>query len=132
MRHPNRDLDGGVARVVVWAARAGGQRGGQVLLPGAGGELAHPVLLARDPGAAAQGAVDAARGVADGGVHVLPVVLAGKGEMTAVGAEDLGERADVEPLVVAAGGPAGPEPVVAAEGLVGRQLARDGSGDAVA
>ena len=74
-RRVDRDLDGGAAGVVVWPAGAGGEHAGQGLVPGAGGELAQPPLLAWDPRAAAQGGVDGAGGVADGGVHVPPVVL---------------------------------------------------------
>jgi hypothetical protein len=85
-----------VAVVVVWPTGAGGEHGGQVLRPGAGSELAQALLLARDKGPGAQGRADGAGGVADGGVDVLPRVVAGEGEVTAVGAEDLRERADVE------------------------------------
>jgi len=53
-------------------------------------------------------------------------------QMVAVGAADLGEGADVELPVVAAGGGASPEPVAAAEGLVGWQVAVDRLGNAVA
>ena len=54
------------------------------------------------------------------------------GEVVALGAEDLRERADVELGGVGAGGRAGPEPVAAADGLVRRQAAGDGPGDAEA
>lgn len=59
------DLDGGVAGAAVLPAWADAERAGQGLLPGAGGELTHPPLLARDPGAGAQGVVDGAAGIAD-------------------------------------------------------------------
>jgi hypothetical protein len=59
-------------------------------------------------------------------------VLVHEGEVTAVGAADLWERADVELAVVAAGAWSGPELVAAAEGLVRRQAAGDGAGHAVA
>jgi hypothetical protein len=58
-----------MAGAVVWLAGAGGEHAGQGLLPGAGGELAHPLPLARDPGASAQRLVDGAGGVADGEVY---------------------------------------------------------------
>src|SRR5262249_33315205 len=91
-----------------------------------------PPLLARDPGAGAQGAVDGAGGVTDGGVHAQPVVLVGQGEVAALGAEDLGELADVELPGGAAGGGADPDPGAAAGGPVRRQVAGDRPGDAVA
>jgi hypothetical protein len=50
---------------------------------------------------------------------VLPV-LAQLGEVAALGAEDLRERADVELAGVGAGVGAGPEPVAAADGQVRR------------
>jgi len=128
----DRDLDGRVAGVVVWPARGDGEHCAQGLLPGAGGELAQPPLLAGDPGACAERVVDGAGGVFDGGVHVPPVLVVHRGEMVAVGAADLGEGADVELPVVAAGGGASPEPVAAAEGLVGWQVAVDRLGNAVA
>jgi hypothetical protein len=62
----------------------------------------------------------------------LPRVVAHQGEVAALGAEDLGERADVELGVVAACGGAGPQPVAAADGLVRRQVAGDRPSDAVA
>ena len=96
-----RDLDGGVAR-------AAAEHAGEGLFPGAGGELAQALPLARDPGAAAEGLVEGPRGITDGGVDVLPLVVAQPGEVAALGAEDLGERADVELGGVAAGGGAGP------------------------
>ena len=71
-------------------------------------------------------------GGADGGLDVLPRVVAQLGEVAALGAGDLRERADVELAGVGAGGRAGPEPVAAAEGLVRRQAAGDRSGDAQA
>lgn len=67
--------------------------------------------LARDPGAVAQGLVDGVGGGADGGLDVLPRVVVQLGEVAALGAEDLGERADVELAGVGAGGGADPEPV---------------------
>jgi hypothetical protein len=127
-----RDLDGSVAGAVVCPAGADGERAGRGLLPDSAGELAQPLLLARDPGAAAEGLVEDAGGVADGGVHVLPRVASQLGEMAALRAEDLGQLADVELPGVAAGGGADPEPVAAADGLVRRQVAGDGLGDAAA
>ena len=127
-----RDLDDGVAGAVVWPAGAAAEHAGQGLFPGAGGELAQALPLARDPGAAAQGLVDGVGGGADGGLDVLPRVVVQLGEVAALGAEDLGERADVELGGVGAGGRAGPEPVAAADGLVRRQAAGDGPGDAAA
>lgn len=50
-----RDLDDGVAGAVVLPTGASVERAGQGLLSGAGGELLHPLLLAGDPGAGAQG-----------------------------------------------------------------------------
>jgi hypothetical protein len=76
--------------------------------------------------------VDGAGGVADGGVDVPPVVVVHQGEVAALGAEDLGELADVELAGVGAGGGADPEPVAAADGQVRRQVAGDGLGDAAA
>jgi hypothetical protein len=52
--------------------------------------------LARGPGSGAQGPVDGAGGVADGGLDALPRVVVQVGEVAALGAEDLGELADVE------------------------------------
>jgi hypothetical protein len=128
----DRDLDDGMAGPVVWPAGAGGEHAGQGLLPGAGGELVQALPLARDPGAAAEGVVDGAGGLADGSVHVPPVVLVHQGEVAALRVEDLGELADVELACVAAGGWADPEPVAAADGLVRRQVAGDRLGDAAA
>ena len=88
--------------------------------------------MARDPGAAAEGLVDGLGGGADGGLDVLPRVVVQQGEVAALRLEDLGERADVELGGVGAGGRAGPEPVAAADGLVRRQAAGDGPGDAAA
>lgn len=110
----------------------GWQRAGR---PGPGarcrGKLAQPPpLLARDPGAAAERVVDGLGGVADGGIHVLPGVVAHQGEVTALRAEDLGERADVELPSAAVGGGADPKPVAAADGLMRQQVAGDGPGDA--
>jgi hypothetical protein len=127
-----RDLNGGVGGVVVWPAGAEAERVGEGLVPGAGGELAQALPLARDPGAVAQGLVDGAGGVADGGFHLLLLVVAQLGEVAALRAEDLGERADVELGGGGAGGRAGPEPVAAADGQVRRQVAGDGPGDAAA
>jgi hypothetical protein len=59
-------------------------------------------------------------------------VVVQQGEVAALRLEDLGELADVELGGVGAGGRAGPEPVAAAEGLVRRQAAGDGPGDAAA
>jgi hypothetical protein len=100
----DRDLDHGVAGAVVWLARADGEYVGQCPLPEAGGKLVQPLPLAGDPGAGAEGVVDGASGVADGYVHVPPVVVAHTGEVAALGAADLGKLADVELAVVAAGG----------------------------
>ena len=61
----DRDLDDGVARAVALPAGADAEHAGQGLIPGAGGELAHPPLLAGDPGAGAQGVVDGLCGVVD-------------------------------------------------------------------
>jgi hypothetical protein len=58
----DRDLDDGLAGAVVLPAGADAEQDGQGLLPGAGGELAHPPLLAGDPGSAAQSVVDGAGG----------------------------------------------------------------------
>ena len=69
---------------------------------------------------------------ADGGLDVLPGVVVQLGEVAALRLEDLGELADVELGGVGAGGRAGPEPVAAADGLVRRQAAGDGPGDAQA
>ena len=113
-----RDLDGGAGGAVVWPAA---EHAGQGLFPGAGGELAQALPLARDPGAAAEGLVDGLGGGADGGLDVLPRVVVQLGEVAALRLEDLGERADVELGGVGAGGRAGPEPVAAADGLVRRQ-----------
>jgi hypothetical protein len=113
-----RDLDGGAGGAVVWPAGAAAEHAGQGLFPGAGGELAQALPLARDPGAAAEGLVDGLGGGADGGLDVLPRVVVQLGEVAALRLEDLGELADVELGGVGAGGRAGPEPVAAAEGLV--------------
>jgi len=128
----DRDFDGGAGGEAAWLAGADAGHAGQGLLPGAGGELVQALPLARDPGVGAQGLVDGAGGVADGGVHVPPVVLVRQGEVAALGGEDLGELAEVELGGVAAGGGAGPEAVAAADGQVRRQVAGDGPGDAVA
>ena len=80
-----RDLDDGVAGAVVLSAVVG-EHVGQGLFPGAGGELAHALPLAWDPDAGAQGLVDGAGGVADGGLDVLPLVVAQLGEVAALGA----------------------------------------------
>jgi hypothetical protein len=127
-----RDLDDGLAGVVVWPAGPAAEHAGQGLIPGAGGELLQALPLARDPGAAAQRVVDGARGGADGGLDVRPRVVVQLGEVAALGAEDLRERADVELGGGGAGGGAGPEPVAAADGLVRRQAAGGGPGDAAA
>ena len=71
-------------------------------------------------------------GVADGVAHLPPLVVVQLGEVAALGAEDLGERADVELAGVGAGGGADPEPVAAADGQVRRQVAGDRPGDAAA
>ena len=65
--------------------------------------------LARDPGSGAQGLVDGAGGVADGGLDLVLLVVVQPGEVAALGAEDLGELADVELAGVGAGSRAGPE-----------------------
>jgi hypothetical protein len=121
------DLHDWVARAVVWPAGPAGEHAGQGPFPGAGGELFQALPLAGDPGTAAQGLVDGAGGGADGGLDVLPRVVAQLGEVAALGAEDLRERADVELGGVGAGGRAGPEPVAAADGLMRRQAAGDGA-----
>src|SRR6185437_9076306 len=126
-----RDLDDGVGGAVVCPARAAAEHPGEGPGPGAGGELAQALALARDPGAAAQGLVNGADGVADGGLDVLPGVVVQLSVVAALRLEDLGEGADVELAGVGACGRAGPEPV-AAEGLVRRQAAGDGPGDAQA
>ena len=61
-----------------------------------------------------------------------PVRVVRQGGMAALGAEDLGELADVELGGVGAGGGAGPQPVAAADGQVRWQVAGDRLGDAVA
>jgi hypothetical protein len=127
-----RDLNDGVGGAVVCPARAAAEHPGEGLGPGAGGELVQPLPLARDPGAAAQGLVDDVGGVADGGVDVLPGVVVQLSVVAALRLEDLGELADVELGGVGACRRAGPEPVAAAEGLVRRQAAGDGPGDAQA
>jgi hypothetical protein len=126
-----RDLDDGVGGAVVCPARAAAEHPGEGPGPGAGGELVQPLPLARDPGAAAQGLVDGVGGVADGGLDVLPGVVVQLSVVAALRLEDLGELAGVELGSVGACGRAGPEPV-AAEGLVRRQAAGDGPGDAQA
>ena len=50
-----------------------------------------------------------AGGVVDGGVHLLPRVLVHQRDVTPLGAEDLGERADVQLAGVGAGGGADPD-----------------------
>ena len=65
----DRDLDSGMGGAVVFPAGAAAEDVGQGLLPGAGGKLAQPLPLVRDPGARAQRLVDGAGGIADGGVH---------------------------------------------------------------
>jgi hypothetical protein len=122
----DRDLDDGMAGAVVLPAGAAAEHAGQGLLPVAGGELAHPPLLARDPNAAAQGVVDGAGGVADRVPQLPRAVQPGEVAVAALGAENLWEGADVELPGVAAGGGAGPEPVAAADSLVRRQVAGDG------
>ncbi len=87
----DRDLDDGVAGAVAWPAWADAEHAGQGLVPGARGELAHPPLLARDPGAAAQGAVDGAGGVADRVAQSPWVVQLGEVAVAALGAENLWE-----------------------------------------
>jgi hypothetical protein len=57
--------------------------------------------------------------------------MAQLGEVASLGAEDLGELADVELAGVGAGGGADPQPVAAADGLVRRQVAGDRLGDVV-
>jgi hypothetical protein len=91
----DRDLDDGVAVVLPAAAGAGGEGAGQGLVPGAGGELAHALPLAGDLGSAAQGLVYGVGG-ADGGLGFVLLVVVQLGEVAALGAEDLRERADVE------------------------------------
>ena len=116
----DRDLDDGMARVVVLPPGSGGEHAGQGLLPGAAGELVHPPLLAGDPGAGAQGVVDGAGGVADRVPQLPRMVQLGEVAVAALGAENLREGANVELAVVAAGGRAGPAPMTAADGLVRR------------
>src|SRR5262249_61825587 len=70
----DRDLDGGVAGAVVLPAWADAENAGQVLLSGAGGELAHPPLLARGSGAAAQGVAGGAGGGGERGPQLPRVV----------------------------------------------------------
>ena len=120
-----RDLNDGVA--VVWPGGAGAKRAGQALIPGAGGELAQALPLARDPDASTQGLVYGAGGSADGGLDLPWRVVTQLGEVAALGAEDLRERADVELAGVAAGGRADPQPVTAADGQVRRQAGRSSS-----
>ena len=79
------DLDDGLAGVVVLAAGAAAEYAGQGLIPGAGGELLQALLLARDPGAVAQGLVDGVGGGADGGLDVLPRVVVQLREVAALG-----------------------------------------------
>ena len=79
-----RDLDDGVGGAVVCPAGAAAEHAGQGPGPGAGGELVQPLPLARDPGAAAQGLVDGAGGVADGGLDVLPGVVVQLSEVAAL------------------------------------------------
>jgi hypothetical protein len=126
------DLDDGLAGVVVWPAGAAAEHAGQDLIPGGGGDLLQVLPLARDPGAAAEGLVDGVGGGADGGLDVPPRMAVQLGEVAALRLEDLGERADVELSGVGVGGRAGPELVAAADGLVRRQAAGDGPGDAAA
>ena len=59
-----RDLGDGAAWVVVLAAVIA-EHAGQGLIPGAGGELAQALPLARDPDAVAHGLVDGTGGSAD-------------------------------------------------------------------
>ncbi len=75
---------------------------------------------------------DGLRSIGDGVVDVPPSVVVQQGDVAALGAEYLGELAEVKLAGVAAGRRAGPEPVAAADDLVGRELAGDGFGDAVA
>src|SRR5262249_54102627 len=89
----DRDLDGGLAGAAALPTWAGAEHAGEGLLPGAGGELAHPPLLAGDPGAAAQGVVDDAGGVADRVAQAPPGVQLGEAAVAALGAENLGEGA---------------------------------------
>ena len=125
-----RYFNDGVA--VVWPGGAAAEHAGQGLVPGAGGELLHALPLAGDPGALAQGLVYGADGSADGGLDLPWRVVTQLGEVAALGAEDLRERADVELAGVAAGGRADPQPVMAADGQVRRQAAEDRPGDAAA
>ena len=127
-----RDFNDGVAGAVICPAGAAVEHAGQGLIPGAGGELAQALPLARDPDAVAQGLVDGLGGVTGGGVDFMPRVAVQLGEVAALRLEDLGELADVELAGVGAGGRAGPEPVAGADGLVRRQEAGDGPGDAAA
>ena len=92
-----------LAGVVVLAAGAAAGYAGQGLIPGAGVGPLQALPLAGDPGAVAQGLVDGVGGGADGGLDVLPRVVVQRREVAAPGAEDLRERADVEPGVGAGG-----------------------------
>jgi hypothetical protein len=114
----DRDLDDEATGEVVVPAGTGPGRG---LWPGAGVELAQALPLARGPGAGAEGAVDGAGGVADGGVDFLPLVMVQLGAVAVLRVEDLRQLADVELAGVGAGGGADPEPVAAADGQVRRQ-----------
>src|SRR5262249_1428234 len=103
----DRDLDGGVAGAVVLPAGGAAANAGRGLRSGAGGELAHPPLLARDPGAAAQGVADGAGGGVDRVPQLPRMVQLGEVAVAALGAENLGEGADVELAGVAGGGGGG-------------------------
>jgi hypothetical protein len=92
--------------------------------------VAEPLPLERGPAAGAESAVDGVGGVADCGIDGPPLVVVQLGGVVALRVEDLGELADVELAGVGAGGGADPEPVAAADGQVGRQVAGDGLSDA--
>jgi len=64
-------------------AGAAAEHAGQGLFPVAGGELLQALPLAGDPGAVAQGLVDGAGGSADGGLDVVPRVVAQLSEVAA-------------------------------------------------
>lgn len=64
-------------------AGADAEHVGQGLIPRAKGDVAQARPLARDPGASAQGLVDGAGSVADGGLDFLPLVVVQLGEVAA-------------------------------------------------
>jgi hypothetical protein len=122
----DRDLDDGVAEAVVWAA---GEHAGEGLLPGAGGKLAQPPLLARDPGAGAQNVVDGAGGVADRVAQSPRVVQQGEVAVAALGAKNLGEAADVVHPVTGERLGRAPGGYAKAKDILARLLAGDGAAE---